>query len=186
MVINPIIHESSGKSMDIFSKNLESRIIHLVGEINDEMSALITAQLLQLDSENNEDIYIYINSPGGSVSAGLAILDTMNYVKSDVATICIGCAASMGAVLLSNGAKGKRCILPHSEVMIHQPSGGYEGQVSEILIASEHSRECTKVLNKILSDNCGKPIKQVEKDTDRDYWMKANDAVKYGIVDKIL
>ena len=132
MIINPIIHESSGKSMDIFSKNLESRIIHLVGEINDEMSALITAQLLQLDSENNEDIYIYINSPGGSVSAGLAILDTMNYVKSDVATICIGRAASMGAVLLSNGVKGKRCILPHSEVMIHQPSGGYEGQVSEI------------------------------------------------------
>ena len=111
MVINPIIHESSGKSMDIFSKNLESRIIHLVGEINDEMSALITAQLLQLDSENNEDIYIYINSPGGSVSAGLAILDTMNYVKSDVATICIGRAASMGAVLLSNGAKGKRFLI---------------------------------------------------------------------------
>ncbi|MCR4612295.1 MAG: ATP-dependent Clp protease proteolytic subunit [Lachnospiraceae bacterium] len=186
MVINPTVYESNGRGMDIFSKNLSNRIVHLVGEVNDEMAAVVTAQILQLDAESNEDIYLYINSPGGSVSAGLAILDTMDYVKSDVATICIGRAASMGAVLLSNGTKGKRCVLPHSEVMIHQPSGGMEGQVSEILIASDHIRETKKVLNKILSDNCNRPIKKVEKDTDRDYWMKAEDAVEYGIADKVL
>ena len=186
MLINPIIYESNGKGMDIFSKNLEGRIVHLVGEINDEMAALITAQILQLDAESNDDIYLYINSPGGSVSAGLAILDTMNYVESDIATICIGQAASMGAVILSAGAKGKRCVLPHSEVMIHQPSGGMGGQASEILIAADHIRNTKQVLNEILSKNCEKPIEQVEQDTDRDFWMKADDAVKYGIVDKII
>ena len=186
MLINPIIYESNGKGMDIFSKNLEGRIVHLVGEVNDEMAALITAQILQLDAESNDDIYLYINSPGGSVSAGLAILDTMNYVESDIATICIGQAASMGAVILSAGAKGKRCILPHSEVMIHQPSGGMGGQASEILIAADHIRNTKQVLNEILSQNCGKPIEQVEQDTDRDFWMKADVAVEYGIVDKII
>ena len=186
MLINPIIYESNGKGMDIFSKNLEGRIVHLVGEVNDEMAALITAQILQLDAENNDDIYLYINSPGGSVNAGLAILDTMNYVESDIATICIGQAASMGAVILSAGAKGKRCILPHSEVMIHQPSGGMGGQASEILIAADHIRNTKQVLNEILSQNCGKPIEQVEQDTDRDFWMKAYVAVEYGIVDKII
>lgn len=186
MLINPIIYESNGKGMDIFSKNLEGRIVHLVGEVNDEMAALITAQILQLDAESNDDIYLYINSPGGSVSAGLAILDTMNYVESDIATICIGQAASMGAVILSAGAKGKRCILPHSEVMIHQPSGGMGGQASEILIAADHIRNAKQVLNEILSENCAKPIEQVEQDTDRDFWMKADAAVEYGIVDKII
>ena len=186
MLINPIIYESNGKGMDIFSKNLEGRIVHLVGEVNDEMAALITAQILQLDAENNDDIYLYINSPGGSVNAGLAILDTMNYVESDIATICIGQAASMGAVILSAGAKGKRCILPHSEVMIHQPSGGMGGQASEILIAADHIRNTKQVLNEILSQNCGKPIEQVEQDTDRDFWMKADVAVEYGIFDKII
>ena len=186
MLINPIIYEANGKGMDIFSKNLEGRIVHLVGEVNDEMAALITAQILQLDAESKEDIYLYINSPGGSVSAGLAILDTMNYVESDIATICIGRAASMGAVILSAGTKGKRWILPHSEVMIHQPSGGMEGQASEILIAADHIRNTKQVLNEILSQNCDKPLEQVEQDTDRDFWMKADAAVGYGIVDKIV
>ena len=186
MIINPIIYEENGRSKDIFSKNLQNRIIHLVGKIDDEMSASIIAQILQLDSESHDDIYLYINSPGGSVSAGLAILDTMDYVQSDVVTICIGCAASMAAVILSGGAKGKRCILPRSEIMIHQPSGGMEGQASDILIVADHIRDAKKMINEILAENCGKPIDQIEKDTDRDCWLKANTALEYGIVDRVL
>lgn len=186
MIINPIIYEENGRSKDIFSKNLQNRIIHLVGKIDDEMSASIIAQILQLDSESHDDIYLYINSPGGSVSAGLAILDTMDYVQSDVVTICIGCAASMAAVILSGGAKGKRCILPRSEIMIHQPSGGMEGQASDILIVADHIRDAKKLINEILAENCGKPIDQIEKDTDRDCWLKANTALEYGIVDRVL
>lgn len=185
MVINPIVYDDN-RGNDIFSKNLEGRIIHLVGQVNDEMAASITAQLLQLDSISNEDIYLYINSPGGSVSAGLAIYDTMQLVKSNVATVCLGRAASMGAVILSGGAKGKRAILPHGEVMIHQPSGGMEGQASEILIAADHIKQTKETLNDILATNCNKDIEKVRLDTDRDYWMNANQALDYGIVDKIL
>lgn len=186
MVINPIVYDENNRGNDIFSKNLESRIVHLVGPVTDELAASITAQLLQLDSENHEDISLYINSPGGSVSAGLAIYDTMKYLKSDVATICLGHAASMGAVILSGGTKGKRCILPHAEVMIHQPSGGTDGQATEIQIAAQHILETKNILNQILADNCGKKVTNVAMDTERDYWMKADAALEYGIVDKIL
>ncbi len=186
MVINPIVLDEHGRSGDIFSRNLEDRIVYLVGEINDEMAASVVAQLLALASKGNEDIQLYINSPGGSVSAGLAIYDTMQHIRPDVATICMGRAASMGAVILSGGATGKRYVLPHAEVMIHQPSGGMEGQASELEIAAEHIRETKKMLNEILAENCGKELKQVVKDTDRDHWMRAAEAVKYGVADKIL
>lgn len=186
MIINPIVYNENNRGNDIFSKNLESRIIHLVGEVTDEMAASITAQLLQLESESHDDIYLYINSPGGSVTAGMAIYDTMQYIKSDVATVCLGHAASMGAVILSGGAKGKRCILPHGEVMIHQPSGGSSGQASEILIAADHIRDTKQMLNEILAENCSRDVAEVAKDTDRDYWMRANAALEYGIVDKVL
>lgn len=186
MIVNPMIYDENGRSNDIFSKNLQSRIIHLVGKINDEVATSVIAQILQLDSESHDDIYLYINSPGGSVSAGLAILDTMNYVKSDIVTVCVGCAASMGAVILSGGKKGKRAILPHSEVMIHQPSGGMEGQASDILIVAEHIRDTKQMLNEILSENCNQSLEKIEKDTDRDCWLRAQDAEEYGIVDRIL
>ncbi len=186
MIINPIIYNEYGRGKDIFSRNLESRVVHLVGPVDDEMAATITAQLLCLDAQGHEDIYLYINSPGGSVSAGLAIYDTMQYIKSDVATICLGRAASMGAVILSGGAKGKRCILPHGEVMIHQPSGGLEGQASDILISADHIRETRQILNEILAANCNKPLDEVCKDTDRDYWLRADAAEQYGIVDRII
>ena len=186
MVINPIVYDEHNRGNDIFSKNLESRIIHMVGAVTDEQAASVTAQLLQLDAESHDDIYLYINSPGGSVSAGLAIYDTMKYCKSDIVTVCLGHAASMGAVILSGGTKGKRCILPHAEVMIHQPSGGMDGQASEIQIAAEHIIETKRTLNEILSENCGRDFSEVEKDTDRDHWMNAQKALDYGIVDKIL
>lgn len=185
MVINPIVYEEN-KGNDIFSMNLQKRVIHLVGEVNDEMAASIVAQLLHLAAQSDEDIYMYINSPGGSVSAGLAIYDTMKYIKPEIATVCVGYAASMGAVILSGGTKGKRMILPHAEVMIHQPSGGAQGQASEIEIAAEHIRSTKQVLNTILSQNCGRDIKKVAVDTDRDHWMSADEALKYGIVDTIL
>lgn len=186
MVINPVCFDENGRGSDIFSSNLKNRIVHLVGEITDELAASIVAQLLQLDAEGTDDIKLYINSPGGAVSAGLAIYDTMQYLKSDVATVCIGHAASMGAVILSGGTKGKRAILPHGEVMIHQPLGGMEGQASELLIAAEHIKDTKQMLNEILSENCNKPIDEVCKDTDRDYWLKADAAREYGIVDKVL
>lgn len=185
MVINPIIYDTKGKGTDIFSANLEDRIIHLVGEVTDEMAASIVAQLLHLASQGTEDIHLYINSPGGSVSAGMAIYDTMQFIQPEVATVCVGRAASMGAVILAGGAKGKRTILPHSEVMIHQPSSGVSGQASEIMIAAEHIKKTKSVLNQLLAENCGKQAEEVTKDTERDYWMSAVEALEYGIVDKL-
>lgn len=185
MVINPVIYDAKGKGTDIFSSNLENRIIHLVGEVTDEMAASVVAQLLHLASQGDEDIHLYINSPGGSVSAGMAIYDTMQFIKPEVATVCVGKAASMGAVILSGGAKGKRAILPHSEVMIHQPLGGVSGQASEIMIAAEHIKKTKAVINQLLADNCGKHVEDVTADTERDYWMSAKEALEYGIVDKM-
>ena len=185
MVINPIVYDER-KGNDIFSKNLENRVIHLVGEVNDEMAASIVAQLLYLSSISSEDIQLYINSPGGSVTAGMAIYDTMQYISADVATVCVGHAASMGAMILSGGAKGKRMILPHAEVMIHQPSGGMQGQATELEIAAKHIYRTKDMLNRLFSANCDKPLKDVVKDTDRDYWMNAEESVEYGIVDAVL
>ena len=186
MVINPIVYDERGKGSDGFSSNLEKRVIHLVGEINDEMAATIVAQLLHLASKGNEDIQMYINSPGGSVSAGMAIYDTMQYIKPEVATVCLGRAASMGAVILSGGAKGKRSILPHGEVMIHQPSAGMEGQATDLLIVAEHIKDTKSMLTDILAKNSGKTYGKVAADMERDYWMRAKETVEYGIVDKVL
>ena len=174
------------RSYDIYSRLLEDRIIFLSGEINDQMANTIVAQLIYLEGKNpDKDIYMYINSPGGSVTAGLAIYDTMQYIKCDVSTICIGMAASMAAVILSSGAKGKRICLPHSEVMIHQPLGGTQGQASDIEIHAKHIEKTRETLNKILSENTGKDIATIAKDTDRDNFLDAKQAVKYGLVDKI-
>ena len=186
MIINPIVYDEKGKGNDIFSSNLESRIIHLVGEINDAMAASVVAQLLHLAAIGDEDIYLYINSPGGSVSAGLAIYDTMRHIKPDVHTICVGVAASMGAIILSGGEKGKRGILTHSEVMIHQPSSGVSGQASDIMLVADHIKKTRENLNGILADNCGKALDKVTHDTERDYWMNASEALDYGIVDYVL
>ena len=169
------------RSYDIYSRLLEDRIIFLSGEIDGAV-----AQLIYLEAKDPaKDISLYINSPGGSVSAGLAIYDTMNYIKCDVSTICIGMAASMGAFLLSSGAKGKRFALPNSEIMIHQPLGGARGQASDIKIAAEHILKTKKRLNSILAANSGKPIEQVERDTDRDNYLTAEDALNYGLIDKV-
>lgn len=186
MVINPIVTDEKGRENDIFSSNLENRIVYLTGEVTDEMAASVVAQLLYLASRGNEDIQLYINSPGGSVSAGMAIYDTMQHITPDVVTICMGRAASMGAVILSGGARGKRYVLPHAEVMLHQPSGGMEGQATELEIAAEHIRETKKYLNELLAENCGKQYRQLVKDTDRDHWMRAAEAVEYGVADRIL
>lgn len=174
------------RSYDIFSRLLKNRIIILTGEINDATSNTIVAELLYLDSLNHDDISLYINSPGGSVTAGMAIHDTMKFIKSDVSTICLGMAASMGAFLLSSGKKGKRYILPNSEVMIHQPLGGTQGQATEIKIAAEHILSVKKKLNKLLAKYTGKPLQEVENDTERDHFLTAEEAKEYGIVDTIL
>ena len=174
------------RSYDIFSRLLKNRIILLSGEINDALASSVVAQLLYLDSINNDDISLYINSPGGSVSAGMAIYDTMNFIKSDVCTICIGMAASMGAFLLSSGARGKRIALPNSEIMIHQPLGGAEGQATEIKIVAEHIIKLKKRLNSILAKNTNKNIKTIERDTERDYYLDATEALDYGLIDKII
>ena len=174
------------RSYDIYSRLLKDRIIIICGEIDDVNSNTIVAQLLYLDSLNNNDISIYINSPGGSVTGGMAIYDTMNFIKSDVSTICLGMAASMGAFILSAGSKGKRFCLPNSEVMIHQPIGGAQGQATEIKIAAERILKLKKKLNKILSDNTGKDIDTIDNDTERDYFMDSDEALNYGIVDKVL
>ncbi len=174
------------RSYDIFSKLLKERIILLSGEINDNCANTVIAELLYLDSLNNDEISIYINSPGGSVSAGMAIYDAINFVKSDVSTICIGLAASMGAFLLSSGKKGKRYALPNSEIMIHQPLGGVQGQATEIKIVAEHILKTKEKLNKILSKNTSKSIKQIEIDTERDHFLDAKEALDYGIIDKII
>ncbi len=174
------------RSYDIYSRLLEDRIIFLTGEITDQVANTVVAQLIYLEGKNpDKDIFMYINSPGGSVSAGLAIYDTMKYIKCDVSTICIGMAASMAAVILSSGTKGKRICLPHSEVMIHQPLGGAQGQASDIEIHAKHIQKTRENLNKILSDNTGKDIATIEKDTDRDNFLDAKSALKYGLVDKI-
>ena len=186
----PMVIEQTGRgerSYDIFSRLLNDRIIFLSDEVNDATASLVVAQMLFLEAQDpTKDISFYINSPGGSVTAGLAIYDTMQYIKCDVSTICIGMAASMGAFLLSAGTKGKRIALPHSEIMIHQPLGGAQGQASDIKIRAELILRTRDMLNKILSENTGKPIEQIEKDTDRDNFMTAQQALEYGLIDRIL
>ena len=185
----PMVVEQSGRAeraYDIYSRLLKERIIFLVGPINDNVANLVVAQLLFLESEGVKDISIYINSPGGSVYSGLAIFDTMNYLKSDISTLCIGQAASMGALLLCAGAKGKRHVLPNSRVMIHQPLGGFQGQASDIEIHAKEILQLKKKLNIILSKQTGQSEELIEKDTDRDNFMDATQAVDYGIVDSIL
>ena len=174
------------RSYDIFSKLLKERIILITGEINDSLASSVVAELLYLDSINHDDISIYINSPGGSVTSGMAIYDTINFIKSDCVTICLGIAASMGAFLLSSGTKGKRYILPNAEVMIHQPLGGCEGQASEIKIVAEHILKTRDNLNKILSKNTNQPLEKIKLDTERDNYMNSEEALNYGIIDKVL
>jgi ATP-dependent Clp protease protease subunit len=189
MLIPTVIEKTSygERAYDIYSRLLKDRIIFLGDGIDDHVANIVIAQLLFLESQDKtKDIKLYINSPGGSVTAGLAIVDTMNLIKPDVATICVGMAASMGAVLLSAGKKGKRFVLPNSEVMIHQVMGGAEGQASDIQIRAERIVKMKESLNKMLADNCGQPLAKVTKDTDRDYFMTAEEALEYGIVDKII
>lgn len=188
-LIPTVIEQSSRgeRAYDIYSRLLKDRIVMLSGPIDDAVANSVIAQLLFLDAQDPEkDIYLYINSPGGSVSAGLAIYDTMNFINSDVQTIVIGMAASMGAFLLSSGQKGKRYALPNAEVMIHQPLGGAQGQATEIEIAARHILSTRERLNRILSENTGQPLKTIAKDTDRDNYMSAEDAVKYGLVDAVM
>lgn len=173
-------------AFDLYSRLLRDRIIFINGEITDITSNIIISELLYLDSINNEDIYIYINSPGGSVTAGMAIYDTMNYIKSDIQIVVVGIAASMAAFLLASGTKGKRCALENSEVMIHQPLGGVSGQATEIQIAAERILKLKEKLNSLLAKNTGNSLKKIKKDTERDYYMNAEEALKYGIIDKIL
>ena len=190
MSLVPYVVEQTSKgerSFDIFSRLLDDRIIVLSDEVNDTTASLVIAQLLYLEGKDAEkDINLYINSPGGSVTAGLAIYDTMQYIKSDVSTICMGMYASMGAFLLSSGQKGKRFALPNSEIMIHQPLGGAQGQATEILIAADHIKNTRENLNRILSENTGKPLEIIEKDTERDNFMTAKQAMEYGLVDKVI
>lgn len=189
MLIPTVIEKSpfGERAYDIYSRLLKERIIFLGGPIDDHMANIVIAQLLFLESEGpRKDITMYINSPGGSVSATMAILDTMNYVKSDVSTICVGLAASGGAIILSAGKKGKRLALPNAEIMIHQPLGGTEGQASDIAITAKQILKIKDKLNKILSKHSGKPITQVERDSDRDYYMSAEEAKSYGLIDEIV
>lgn len=186
-VPNVLEKSSDGERVyDIYSRLLQDRIIILSGEIDDNISNSVVSQLLYLDSVNNDNISIYINSPGGSITAGMAIYDTMNFVKSKVSTICIGMSASMAAFLLSSGEKGLRFALPNSEVMIHQPLGGASGQATEIKIAAERILKLKSKLNKILSQNTGKPLKEIENNTERDYFLDAKEALNYGLIDKII
>lgn len=186
----PMVVEQSGRgerAYDIYSRLLKERVIFMVGPVNDQMANLIVAQLLFLESENpDKDISLYINSPGGSVSAGLAIFDTMNFIKPDVSTLCTGLAASMGAFLLAAGTKGKRFSLPNSRVMIHQPSGGSQGMASDIEIQAKEILYLRERLNKIMSERTGQSIEQIHKDTDRDRFMSADEAVEYGLIDQVL
>ena len=185
MVIEPT-NRGGERSYDIFSRLLNDRIIMLSDEVNDTTASLVVAQLLYLESQDpDKDISFYINSPGGSVTAGMAIYDTMNYIKPDVSTICVGLAASMGAFLLSSAAKGKRFALPNSEIMIHQPLGGAKGQASDIKIHADWILKTRDKLNHILAENTGKPLEVIERDTDRDNFMSAEDALAYGLIDKV-
>ena len=193
MASMPYVIEQSGsgeRRVDIFSRLLSDRIIVLSDEVNDQTASLVVAQLLFLESQDStKDISLYINSPGGSVTAGLAIYDTMNYIKCDVSTICVGMAASMGAFLLSSGTKGKRIALPNSEILIHQPligGNGITGQATDVEIAAKNLVKKKEQLNKILADNCGKDFETLVKDTDRDNWMSAQEALEYGLVDKVI
>lgn len=190
MALVPMVVEQTGKgerSYDIYSRLLNERIIFLADEVNDVTASLVVAQLLYLESVDNEkDIYLYINSPGGSISAGMAIYDTMNYIKCDVSTICIGMAASMGAFLLAAGAKGKRKALPNSEVMIHQPLGGMQGQASDIKIHADHIIAIRKKMNDLLSKMTGQPIDVIVRDTDRDNYFTAEEAKEYGLIDEVV
>ena len=190
MSLVPYVIEQTSRgerSYDIYSKLLKDRIIILGEEVTDTIANIIVAQLIFLEAEDpNKDIHLYINSPGGSVTSGFAIYDTMNYIKCDVSTICVGMAASMGSFLLAGGAKGKRFALPNAEIMIHQPSGGAKGQATDIKIAVEHILKSKRNLNKILSENTGKPIEQIEIDTDRDNFMCAAEAKEYGLIDEVM
>ncbi len=190
MTLIPYVVEQTSRgerSYDIFSRLLNDRIIMLNGQVDDASASVIIAQLLFLEGQDpDKDISFYINSPGGSVSAGLAIYDTMQYIKCDVSTICMGMAASMGAFLLSAGAKGKRYALPNSEIMIHQPLGGAQGQASDIIIHADHIKRTRSNLNRILSENTGKPIEVIERDTERDNFMTAAEAADYGLIDKVI
>ena len=188
VLIPYVVERTSGgeRSYDLYSRLLEDRIIFLSGEIDDALANTVVAQLIYLEGKDpNKDISLYINSPGGSVSAGLAIYDTMNYIKCDVSTICIGMAASMGAFLLSSGAKGKRYALKNSEVMIHQPLGGAQGQASDIRIHAEHILRTKRKLNEILARNSGKTLQEIERDTDRDNFLSADEALAYGLIDRV-
>ncbi len=190
MALVPMVIEQTSRgerSYDIYSRLLNDRIIFLADEVNDVTASLVVAQLLYLEAQDpDKDIYLYINSPGGSISAGMAIYDTMNYIKCDVSTICVGMAASMGAFLLSSGAKGKRFALPNAEVMIHQPLGGMQGQASDIKIHADHIIRIREKLNKLLSEQTGKPLDIIERDTERDNFMTADKACEYGLVDKVI
>ena len=190
MSLVPYVIEQTSRgerSYDIYSRLLKERIIFLGEEVNDVTAGLVVSQLLFLESEDpDKDINLYINSPGGSVTAGMAIDDTMQYVKCDVSTMCMGMAASMGAFLLSGGTKGKRLALPNAEIMIHQPSGGAQGQATEIEIAAEHILRTKKKLNTILSENTGQPYETIVKDTERDNWLTAQEALEYGLIDKVM
>lgn len=187
-IVPTVIERSSNKeyAYDLYSRLLKDRIIFLGGEINDDVANIVVSELLYLDSLNHEDICLYINSPGGSVTSGLAIYDTMNFIKSDVRTIVVGMAASMGAFLLSSGAKGKRCALKNAEVMIHQVLGGAQGQATDIKIQAEHILKIKKKLNNILASNTGQPINKVIRDCERDNYMSSEEALKYGLVDEII
>ena len=186
----PYVVEQTGRgerSYDIYSRLLKDRIIMMSGEVNDQVASTIVAQLLFLEAQDpDKDIYFYINSPGGVITSGLAMFDTMNYIKPDIVTICIGQAASMGAFLLSSGAKGKRYALPNARIMIHQPSGGAQGQSTDIQIQAEEIQRLKDTLNEIMADNCGKKAKELEKDTERDNFMSSKEAVEYGLIDQIL
>ena len=190
MAYVPMVVEQTNRgerSYDIYSRLLEDRIVFLCDEVNDATASLVVAQLLYLEAQDpDKDINLYINSPGGSVSAGMAIYDTMNYIKCDVSTICVGMAASMGAFLLSSGAKGKRLALPNSEIMIHQPLGGAKGQATDIKIHADHILKTRDTLNKILSSNTNQPLEVIEKDTERDNFMSAQAAMEYGLIDKVI
>lgn len=190
MSLVPIVVEQTNRgerSYDIYSRLLKDRIVFLGEEVNDVSASLVVAQLLFLEAEDpDKDISLYINSPGGSISSGMAIYDTMQYIKPDVSTICVGMAASMGAFLLAAGAKGKRYALPNAEIMIHQPSGGMQGQATDMAIQAERILKMKKKLNTILSERTGQPLEKIEKDVERDYFMSAEEALKYGLVDKVI
>ena len=190
MALVPMVVEQTSRgerSFDIYSRLLNDRIIMLADEVNDTTASLIVAQMLYLEAQDpDKDIYFYINSPGGSISAGMAIYDTMNYIKCDVSTICMGMAASMGAFLLSGGAKGKRLALPNAEIMIHQPLGGTKGQATDIKIHADHILRTRERLNKLLAEHTGKPLEVIERDTERDNFLSAEEAVEYGLIDKVI